>query len=400
MMDARSRRPPAFWAACLGMLLFGVTLTTLGSVLPELITRHGVDKTRAGSLFTLMSLGILFGSLVFGPLVDRYGYRSPLTAAALLVLVGLDGIAYAPGFLGLRGAVLLFGLGGGMLNGGTNAVVSDLSGGDRGADLSLLGAFFGLGSFGVPLLIGLLAEVASYPTILGVLSLGVLLVAGFFLRVAFPTPKHPQKFPLEKGTRLLGRKTLWILGAVLFLQSGMEITTGGWTTTFFQEELAVAPRNAVYLLSLFWFGLTAARLVLRGLLERTSSAAVLLSCLGLAFGASLLLILAEAIYVGAIGIFLLGAGLSATYPIVLGYIGDLYTELSGTAFSIALTLGMGGGMSVPYLAGVLGEHYGLRVSFLIVPISLLGAALLFALAWKRFTTHHPDLLSQQPSSSS
>src|SRR5262245_54251665 len=37
-----------FAAACLGMLLFGVTLTTLGAVLPPLIARYGLEKADAG----------------------------------------------------------------------------------------------------------------------------------------------------------------------------------------------------------------------------------------------------------------------------------------------------------------------------------------------------------------
>ena len=42
------RHSLVFAAACLGMLLFGVTLTTLGSVLPPLIDRHGLDRSSAG----------------------------------------------------------------------------------------------------------------------------------------------------------------------------------------------------------------------------------------------------------------------------------------------------------------------------------------------------------------
>ena len=37
-----------FAAACLGMLLFGVTLTTLGAVLPPLIARYGLRESRRG----------------------------------------------------------------------------------------------------------------------------------------------------------------------------------------------------------------------------------------------------------------------------------------------------------------------------------------------------------------
>ena len=41
----------------------------------------------------LMSLGILAGSLVFGPVVDRFGYRLVLVAGAIGVGLGLAAIA-------------------------------------------------------------------------------------------------------------------------------------------------------------------------------------------------------------------------------------------------------------------------------------------------------------------
>ncbi|MGH7504315.1 MAG: MFS transporter, partial [Longimicrobiales bacterium] len=82
-------RRPVFAAACLGMLIFGIVLTTLGSLLPSLIGRFGLDNAAAGSLFAVMSLGIMAGSVVFGPVVDRYGYKGLLTACITLILVGL-----------------------------------------------------------------------------------------------------------------------------------------------------------------------------------------------------------------------------------------------------------------------------------------------------------------------
>ena len=42
------RRQAAFTLACAGMLVFGVVLTSLGAVLPEITERFGVTKAAAG----------------------------------------------------------------------------------------------------------------------------------------------------------------------------------------------------------------------------------------------------------------------------------------------------------------------------------------------------------------
>ena len=140
-----SNRRTLFAIACLGMLAFGIVLTTLGAVLPSVIERFGIDKAVAGSLFLLMTFGILLGSIVFGPIVDRNGYKGMLLLALALIVVGLEGIAFAPSMAWLRVAVSLIGFGGGIINGGTNALVADVSADGRTAGLSLLGVFFGVG---------------------------------------------------------------------------------------------------------------------------------------------------------------------------------------------------------------------------------------------------------------
>src|SRR6185369_15000318 len=81
MTSPTPNRRALFTIACLGMLAFGIVLTTLSSVLPSVIERFGIDKAVAGSLFLLMTFGILVGSVVFGPIVDRNGHKGLLFLA-------------------------------------------------------------------------------------------------------------------------------------------------------------------------------------------------------------------------------------------------------------------------------------------------------------------------------
>jgi len=383
-------RKLVLWAAFLGMLLFGITMTTLGSILPQIIVKYGVDKANAGSLFTLMSFGILVGSLVFGPIVDRYSYKAMLSICALLVLVGLEGIAYAPSFTFLRLAVFVFGFGGGVINGGTNALVSDISEEDRSSGLAFLGVFFGVGAFGVPFILGSLLDIFSYTGILAVVGLVVLIPLIFFLLIKFPEPKQAQGFPIKEGASLLKERTLFFLGFLLFFESGMEITVGGWTATYFNEILALNPNRAVYFLSLFWVGMMIARLFLGAILKKSSPAKVLQVFIGIAFLGAILLLSSRSVWLAAPGIFLIGVGLASGYPVVLGFVGDIYTKLSGTAFSIGLVMGLIGGMILPLLTGVLGDAYGLRPSFSIVPISLILQFIILLFVMRRFVIFHRE----------
>ena len=379
-----SGRRAAFTLACAGMLVFGVVLTSLGAILPEISDRFGVSKAEAGSLFTLLSFGILIGSLVFGPWVDRAGYRVPLAAGIALVAAGLELLAFGNSIMTLRAGVALIGFAGGIVNGGTNALVADISTENKAAALSLMGVFFGVGAVGVPFALGALTGRMDYTTLLAVLGALSVLPLMATLLIALPAPKQPHSFPISQLFGLLKERPLLLMGAMLFLQSGMEITMGGWSATFAREELALDARAALLFLSLYWLGMMGARLALGSLLKRWSPANTLLTCIGIALVGALCLLAGRSIAVAAVGIFLVGAGFAAGFPVIVGWIGERYAALSGTAISIALIMALSGGMLFPYLAGVLGGTAGLRSSLLIVPFALLGsAALLISLRAKR-----------------
>ena len=164
-----------FLAASLAMLLFGIVLISLGSILPHLRAHFELSELATGSLLSILPFALLLGSLVFGPLVDRYGYKIVLMVSSLLIFAGLEGIALTGELWVLRISIFLIGFGGGAINGGANALAADTAEGDRGARLSFLGVFFGIGALGVPFLLGLLADVLPYDRILLWIGIFVLL---------------------------------------------------------------------------------------------------------------------------------------------------------------------------------------------------------------------------------
>jgi fucose permease len=380
-----------FAAACVGNFIFGIVLTVLGTILPSFMARFSVDKTLAGSSLTMLSVGILLGSLAFGPVADRHGFKGLLLASSSIIAGGLVAMAWAPSYGLFIAAVGVVGCGGGVINGATNALVSDISWRSRSADLSVLGIFFGIGAFGIPLVLGLLLDRFSYALLTASVAIPVLMTTALFALVRFPAPKQPGGLPIARSAEMLRCPAILVLGAMLFLQSGIEITTGGWTTTFFQEELGASPGAAAFGLSLFWMGMTAARLVLARILAQWAPPRVLLSFIGVAVLGALVVLTSDSVAVAYAGIFAIGAGLATGFPVILGYAGDLYPRSSGTVFSLLFVMAMTGGSILPFAAGAVGSAAGLRYALLVTPASLVAMTALLPLALRALRRARSEL---------
>ncbi len=356
-----------FVAACIGIFLFGIVLVTLGSILPSLEIKFKDDGLNRGILAATIPAGVLAGALIFGPIADRYGYKLLLIVSVLIVAIGFEGLAFTDSVPLLYVCIFLIGLGGGIINGGTNALTADISLKNKGASLSILGVFYGIGALGMPLLLGVLSNIFHYTTILSVVGFLMLLSVIYFLLIVFPAPKHAQGFPLKEGIRLLRAPVLLLTGGFLFFQSGIEFLVNNWTTSFMRENVKATNEEALYALSFSLLGLTVARLFLGVLLKKISSFTILIVSLLIIVAGSFILLYSNVYSVSFGGLIIIGVGLAAGFPVILGYIGQLYAALSGTAFSIALVIALIGGILINYFFGLIADNYSINyLPFLIM----------------------------------
>lgn len=349
-----------FRAACLGMLLFGIGLIMLGSILPDLRLKHSLDAVEAGTLFSILPVGIILGSLLFGPVCDRYGYRTLLAVSALLMFAGFEGLAFTHTSWILTLSVFLFGLGGGAINGATNAVVADISTTGKGADLSILGVFFGIGALGMPLLLSLLKESVPFETIVAGTGLLALVAAILFAVVRFPAAKQAEGISIKQIGGLFRDTTLLLIAFFLFFQSAFEGLINNWTTTFLIERVAAGQQAALMGLSAYVAGMTVMRLLIGSVLRKMPERTLLYMSFAITFTALVLFSLSKSVVPAATGLFILGAGLAAGFPTMLGLVGNRYPNLSGTAFSFVLVIALLGNMLVNYTMGLVAENYGIK----------------------------------------
>lgn len=359
-MKGTYNRQLVFWSACLGMLLFGVGLIMLGSVLPDLRIRHSLDAMQAGALFSILPVGIIGGSLLFGPVCDRYGYRTLLAVSALLMFAGFEGLAFTQTAWILTASVFLFGLGGGAINGATNAVVADISTTGKGADLSILGVFFGIGALGMPLLLSLMKETVEFQYIVSATGILALAAAMLFAVVRFPAAKQAEWISMKQIGALVRDVTLILIAFFLFFQSAFEGLINNWTTTYLIERVAAPQEAALMGLSAYVAGMTVMRLLIGSVLRKMAERQLLYMSFAITLGALLLFSLSRSVTPAAAGLFLLGSGMAAGFPTMLGIVGNRYPDISGTAFSFVLVIALLGNMLVNYSMGIVADSYGIK----------------------------------------
>ena len=365
--SAAARLQASAWA---GIFVFGIVMAILGAILPSLFERVGFGAGAAGNLFLTMNFAMLATTVFFGPLVDRFGFKSLLAVSAFLVALAFFLLSRAASYGLILAAAVVLGLGGGGLNGGANALTSDLHEGEkRGTALNVLGIFFGFGALSIPFLIGTLRELLGVPTILLIATgLGLLPVV-IYIVLPFPRAKQAQGFPIKEAARIARSPLLWLCAFILFFQSGNEFTAGGWISTYLQRTHGLGADAAALALAAYWAAIMLGRLLSSRLVRRLRSETLILGSAALALAAAALMALAPSGAATAAGAVLLGLGFAAIYPTTLAIVGGRFAALTGTAFSVAIAVGLVGGMLAPWLAGRIAEASSLRQGLIILVVN-------------------------------
>jgi len=250
------------------MFIFGIVMALLGTILPVLSARLEFQVSSIGTLFLVMNFAMLASSLLLGVAMDRFGMKPPLAAGPLLVAVSLVMILRADTFAALISAAVLLGIGGGALNGATNTLVADLHDEPKrkSSALNVLGVFFGFGALFLPFTVGALLSALGLERLL--LFAAVLCIAAgvFSVALRFPLPKQRQQVPFAAMPRFLRSPLVMFAAALLFFQSGVEFTLGGYIATYLTNAMGLAVSSASFVLAAYWAALMVSRIALSRML--------------------------------------------------------------------------------------------------------------------------------------
>jgi len=214
---------------------------------------------------------------------------------------------------------------------------------------------------------------------------GLCAFAGLFAgALRFPAPKQGHALPVADMPRFLRSPFVLVFAFLLFFESGVEFTLGGFISTYLTHDIAVTSvAMTSWILAGYWASVMISRTVLSRIALGSDPYRILLFCCSGACAGTVLAAVAPSASVSAFAIVLTGWSLAGIYPTALGIVGARFQSHSGTVFGILFTVALAGGMVLPWLAGRIGGGAGLRWVFGMIVLSF-AAILALSRAAARF----------------
>lgn len=351
-----------------GLVLTGIATVLLGPILPILSSRWSLTDVQGGWLFTAQ-----FSASIFGSAISSYYPRKSVALGCASIAAGLALLAVGD----YRAALLAFVL----IGAGIGAAVSAINlifGTEyperRGALLTRVNLYWGIGAVLSPELIALAARANALRLYLLLLALGVLVAFAAFL----PLLRRRSGDGLKREapeTRHLGvpvdLRVFVLFSVLLFLYIGAETTVAGWIATYVHRLSGLSIERASLFVSAFWLSLVAGRGLVAVLLRVLPEQVVLLGGLAGAIAGVATLLFPHAPAASFMAVIVAGLGCAPIFPLsvsrMLARTGR--TRHAGWVFAICGS----GGAIVPWITGVISQYSGgLRAAFLAPLVALVG----------------------------
>lgn len=282
---------------------------------------YGIELEKITMLITV-NFGVqLLVDLLSAKFADKIGWRACMIAAHLFAALGLSGLAFLPElfqeeFYGLLIAVMLYGIGGGLLEVCVSPIVEACPTKRKAAAMSLLHSFYCWGSVLVILVSSLyfmFRGTGDWKIMALIWAAVPALNLIYFLLV--PMPEQSGEKAPGSFKSLLGNGMFWLMALLMFCAGASELCISQWASGFAESGLNVT--KAVGDIAgpcLFAFLMGISRLLFAKLSDKIKIEYIL-TCSCLLCAAGYLLIALSPDAVGAlVGCGLCGLSVGALWP--------------------------------------------------------------------------------------
>ena len=365
-----------FFLNCAAMVQHGIVLLLIGPIVPSLMATFGVGEATTGLLLGVGSLGFLAGPLIAGAIIDQSSVRSALiigfaVEVVFLLLFGLSGV-----FVVAVVANVFLRLGAGFIETGGSYLPTLIPGPGRAhVRMNLVHAFFSVGAFIGPFLVGLYLEASGQwrPVFFFAMAPTALLVL-WTIRVriprsrdgagAFNNPGSATSLKAQLIIVLRSRAALFGALALLFYV-GAEVGISSWIVYYLQEVLGFDTVKSAGGLSILWVFIMAGR-YLNSLLGRTVSAKALVCASGFGgFVGVIVFLFVDDLPSAYILLAWIGLCLSGVFPNVMAELNNRDPRRAGMVTAVMIMGAALGAGIFQWLVGLIAELVNLKVAFVI-----------------------------------
>ena len=344
----------------------------LGPSIPQIIEDLGISYPQAGLFFTMLSLGSLFGTTLTGIASDYLNRKVLFAAVALILAIGLASMGLAASYLIILLLILGYSLFGSPAGTVGQSIMLSMFPDRRERYISLQTSFAALGSFTAPLLVALnvTAGLSWRWTFIEAGGIALLL---FSWILAVPLPRAAGRMISWKDlSRILGNRRVLASALLIFFSVAPDLGFSYWLAEHFKTELGVRLSLSSAVVSLFLVGMIAGRLATSRLLKRLHSVGILKAGMGLSLVSLVVFLAVPSIPVKLIALLLYGLGTAPVFPLLMARGTALFPDQPGTVSGVLFGSVSLGGMVFPLLLGAVAASLGIRLTYALVGVIILG----------------------------
>lgn len=356
-------------AAPLLFILLGVIYASWAARIPAIRDLLHLSPSQLGVVLLSAGVGAVVSFPLAAWLAGHFGARRAAWFAGLGLISALPCVALAPNMQWLMAAAFALGLGSGCFDVAINALGASHEKAAGRSTMSLLHAWFCLGTMSGALLGSAMAALQISPLsnfVVVALFLLPLLTIAYRALPLDQTEARPatQYFAVAHGP-------LVVLGIIGFCGAVAEGSIADWSGIFMKDQLHVIDGVAPLAYAVFAALMLLARLIGDRLKDKYGARQVVASGAWCATIGIFIAVCAVNVPITLCGFALAGAGLAAVFPFVF----SAAARHGSTALAAVATFSYSGGLIGPPIIGFLAQGYGIRVGMSFIGIIALMIAL-------------------------
>jgi FHS family glucose/mannose:H+ symporter-like MFS transporter len=361
------------WVSYFQYFLSGLVITTLGSVLPQLLAHYGASYTDGGRLVFLGSAGFLVGVPLSALLLQRLSEKAVMSAAAAMIAIGQLGIFLLPSFGFVSVLHFVDSAGVGILETIVATLMMEVFIGRRAVVMSYLEVSFGLGAFIMPMAASLMIAFGVWRyafAFTGVLAVFMVLAWG---KITYAKVEADLTGSMDASTTApqpMSRRTkglaLALFVFLIFMYSGVEGSLNNFLSSVFISYLGEIPYYAPLSIGLYWTAMVAGRVATGWLIRKVTYGRFLLCSMLITLLCLCCFIMGQDVVVGYMTVILMGLAMSGVYSITMVYANHTFPGMARLVTSIITLFAGLGGAIFPALIGYSMDHAGMKSSLWVV----------------------------------